>query len=102
MKITELDLDFVKRYLRIEHSEDDMLLEMMITASKSFIQNYLNQTFEEMGEVPAELTIPALAIIAHWYEKREVQVNDRVVKEILYSFSGILDMFRIFKGGQIL
>lgn len=105
MKITELDLEFVKRYLRVEHIEDDVLIGMMLTASKSFIQSYLNRKFVDMQalgeEIPDEFTIPCLALIAHWYEKRQI-TPDGAAQEILYTFSGILDMHRIFIGGELI
>jgi len=92
MKITNLDLDFVKNYLRIDHTEDDALLLLMIDSAKNFIQSYLNIKFSEMEEIPDEFTIAALALIAHWYENREIQTN--VQGELKYIFSGILDMYR--------
>lgn len=92
MKITELDLDTVKNYLRIDHNEDDSLLSLMIIAAKSYIQSYLNKKFEEFEEIPDEFTIACLALIAHWYENREIQTNTS--NEVPYTFSGILDMYR--------
>jgi len=101
MKITELDSVTIKNYLRIDHIDDDILIELMMDSSKSFIGNYLNQKFIDMLEVPTEFTIAALALISHWYTKREV-TNDKASKEILYSFSGILDPHRIVKMGEVL
>ena len=92
MKITELDLDTVKNYLRIDHNEDDSLLSLMIDAAKSYIQSYLNKKFDEFEEIPDEFTIACLALIAHWYENREIQTN--MSNELSYIFSGILDMYR--------
>ena len=98
MKITEIDLSFVKHYLRVDHEEDDQLIQLMLTASKGFIQSYLNQKFEDFEIVPDELTIPALALISHWYEQRQI-TTDRSAHEVLYTFSGILDMYRMWVGG---
>jgi len=92
VKITDLDLDFVKNYLRIDHDEDDNLLSLMIVSAKNFIQSYLNIKFSEMEEIPDEFTIAALALIAHWYENREIQTN--IQGELKYIFSGILDIYR--------
>ena len=101
IKITDLDISFVKNYLRVDFEEDDLFIDMLITASQGFIQTYLNQKFTDFEEVPDELTIPALNLIAHWYENREI-TTDRGAHEILYSFSGILDMHRLWQGGAIL
>lgn len=65
----------------------------MIIAAKSYIQSYLNKKFEEFEEIPDEFTIACLALIAHWYENREIQRNGEP-NELNYIFSGILDMYR--------
>jgi uncharacterized phage protein (predicted DNA packaging) len=92
VKVTDLDLNTVKQYLRVDHSDDDALISMMITAAQSFIQSYLNKKFDEFEEIPDEFTIACLALISHWYENREIQSTN--TKELPYIFSGILDMYR--------
>lgn len=94
VKITEIDLDLVKEYLRIDHNDDDEMLITMLTAAKSFIQSYLNKKFEDFDELPNEFTIACLAIISHWYEKREIQSSKDSGKELSYIFSGLLDLHR--------
>ncbi|ARK29047.1 head-tail connector protein [Halalkalibacter krulwichiae] len=92
--ITELDLDLVKQYLRIDHNEDDVLLTTMLYSAKSFIQSYLNKRFEEFETIPDEFTIACLAILAHWYERREIQGDKDTRGELKYVFSGLLDLHR--------
>lgn len=94
VKITDLDINFVKEYLRIDHTDDDLLLTTMLYAAKSFIQNYLNQKFADFDEVPDEFTIACLALVSHWYEKREIQSERATKEELRYVFSGLLDMHR--------
>jgi uncharacterized phage protein (predicted DNA packaging) len=94
VKITEIDLDLVKEYLRIDHNDDDKMLSTMLIAAKSFIQSYLNKRFEEFDELPDEFTIACLAIVSHWYEKREIQGDKNTGKELSYIFSGLLDLHR--------
>ncbi|PFF30668.1 DNA-packaging protein [Bacillus cereus] len=101
IKVTDIDLTFTKNYLRVEHTDDDQLIELIIVAAKSFIQSYLNKKFNEFEELPDELTVPYLALASHWYERREVQ-TDKSANELLYTFAGILDMHRIFIGGELL
>ena len=100
MKITEVNVDFVKEYLRIDHADDDILLTAMLGAAKSFIQSYLDRKFEDFGAVeniPDEFTVACLAIIAHWYERREIQGNKDTTGELRYVFAGLLDMHRNWK-----
>ncbi|MCU4842307.1 head-tail connector protein [Bacillus cereus] len=101
IKVIDLDLEVTKNYLRVEHEDDDQLIELILSASKSYLQSYLNQKFSEFEELPDELTIPCLALASHWYERREIQTDKRA-NEVLYTFSGILDMHRIFIGGELL
>jgi uncharacterized phage protein (predicted DNA packaging) len=96
VKITDLDLDFVKNYLKIDYDADDQLISTMIVAAQNFIQAYLNKKFEDFEVIPDEFTIAALAIIAHWYENRQIQSLDSTknVSELQYVFSGLLDLYR--------
>ena len=96
VKITELDIDLVKDYLRIDHNDDDEFLTIVLVSARSYIQSYLNQKFEDFDEVPDEFTIACLAICAHWYENRQVQSEStgKGMKELGYIFSGILDLHR--------
>ncbi|MFB5197878.1 head-tail connector protein [Neobacillus sp. KR4-4] len=94
MKVTEIDLAYVKDYLRIDFEDDDNMISTMLVASKSFIQSYLNRKFTDFEEIPEEFTIAALALVAHWYEKRGIQSDKDTAKELSYVFSGLLDMHR--------
>lgn len=97
-KIPDIDLIFVKNYLRVDYEEDDNLISIMMKAAQMFIQSYLNKTFdeiiEEKGEIPDEFTIAYLAIVSHWYDRREIQSDKATSNELSYIFSGILDMHR--------
>lgn len=96
VKITELTIDLVKDYLRIDHNDDDEFLTIVLTSARSYIQSYLNHKFEDFDEIPDEFTIACLAICSHWYENRQViqESNGKGLKELSYIFSGILDLHR--------
>ena len=92
--ITELDLETTKEYLRIDHSDDDQMISIMIESAKSYIQSYLDIKFSDFGELPLEFTISALALISHWYENREIQADKNTANELSYVFKGLLDLHR--------
>lgn len=96
VKITDLDIQMVKDYLRIDHDDDDEFLNIILVSARSYIQSYLNLKFDDFEEIPDEFTIACLAICAHWYENRQVQQesNGKGLKELSYIFSGILDIYR--------
>lgn len=93
-KITEIDLNTVKEYLRIDHEDDDVMLNTFLFAAKSFIQSYLKKKFSEFEEIPDEFTVACLAIVSHWYERRQIVGTKDDGKELAYLFSGLLDMHR--------
>jgi len=94
IKITDLDLNEVKNYLRVDHEDDDLLINTMLIASKSYIQSYLNKKFSEYVEIPDEFTIACLSLISHWYERREIQSEKAASAEMSYVFSGLLNIHR--------
>lgn len=98
MKITDLDLKTVKHHLVVEYDEDDTLIQHYLDGAKSYIQSYLNKSFDEFDVLPEEFTLAALQIISHWYENRSSTTESNM--EILpYSFNMILDPYRIYFGG---
>lgn len=102
--ITEIDLDMVKNYLRIDHEDDDVMLNLMLSAAKNYIQSYLNKKFsdfESEGSIPEEFSIACLALVSHWYEKREIQSEKTAKDELAYVFSGLLDLHRNWNSEKI-
>lgn len=98
IKITDLTLDDVKDYLRVDSEDDDKLIEAMLASAVSFIQNYLKRKFTDMiangEEIPDEFTIACLAIISHWYENRRIIGDKDTRSELAYIFSSLLDPHR--------
>lgn len=94
-KITEIDLPFTKEYLKVDFEDDDNLLTTLIVASRSYIQTMLgfNVTDEwsTVEEIPAELTVACLMIIAHWYDQRQVQTVGTLGDEIKFAVTAIVE-----------
>lgn len=100
VKITDLTLLNIKDYLRIDHDDDDQMLEIMLQSAQSFIQSYLNRSFEDFEVLPGEFTIACMALVSHWYERREIQ-PEKTAKELNYVFSGLLDMHRAWNSTSV-
>ena len=96
VKVTDLTIEHVKEYLRIDGNDEDQALTTMLAASKSYLQSYLKQKFTEFDELPDEFTIACLALVAHWYERREIQSAKDVGNEAPYIFSALLDLHRVW------
>lgn len=93
-KITEIDLPFVKEYMKVDYTEDDVLIQSLILAAQSFIQTKLGFKFKDeypvTADIPEEFTIACLMIIAHWYDQRQIQTPGMLGDEIAFAVSAIL------------
>lgn len=93
-KITELDLSFVKDYLKVDYSDEDLLISSLILASKSYVEAMLGYKIQERWltteEIPEELTIVALMIIANWFDNRQLQTAGILGDEINFAVSAII------------
>lgn len=85
-----LPLDFVKSYLRIDHDFDDVELQLMIKAAKSYIRN--NLRVEKDEELDTELVIPMLTLVAHFYENKTTLMKS--TEKIDIMFNSILSLHR--------
>lgn len=95
VKITELDLPFVKEYLKVDYEEEDMLISSLIVAAKSYIETMLGFKIKDewplTDDIPTELTIAGLMIVAHWFDNRQFQTAGTLGNEINFAVSAIID-----------
>lgn len=93
-KITDLDLGSVKDYLKVDYNDEDILINGLILAAQSFIQTMLGykivDRFTTPEEIPDELTIACLMIIAHWFDNRQIQQSGTLGDEIKYAVGAIV------------
>lgn len=78
MKLSEITLDTVKSYLRIDHNLDDTRIEMHMRASLSYIlkangQDSLTAEFEDSNEF---LTDVYMCYVQHLYDYGKVPESD--------------------------
>ena len=85
-KFSELDIYDCKAYLRIDFDFDDYLIEMMLDAAKSYVQNYTKRTQEDLDNIP-EVALCVLVIMAHLYDHRTLEADSDVID---YTISKIL------------
>lgn len=80
-----LTLDEVKEFLRIDHSEEDGYISVLLLLAKELCENYLRT---DLPKEPVESVRQAqLLVIAHFYEQR----NGTPVPEAVYR---LLDAYR--------
>ena len=72
-----LTLTDTKLHLRVDHSEEDALIEALMTTATAACADYLNMDAADLGvAVPAPVKSAALLMVAGLYENRD-DVSDR-------------------------
>jgi uncharacterized phage protein (predicted DNA packaging) len=80
-----ITLDSVKEFLRIDHTEEDGYLNILILLAKEMCENYLRTELPE--KLPESIKQAMFLIIAHFYENR----NGESVPDVIFR---LLDPFR--------
>lgn len=95
----ELNIDLVKSFLRIEHDADDIWLIGLISASKSFVESYLNRKLDDFeGGYPEEFDVARLYTIQQWYDQKAMATFSAKDKhQVDLVFTSILDPHRFIK-----
>ena len=76
MKFSEIDFDFVSKYLVGITDEDEFEVEVYMEAAKSFVRTYTGLTEEELDE-NQYFVMPTLMLISHFYENKTVELQGK-------------------------
>ena len=90
MKLSEIDVPFVKEYLRQDGDEDNRLIGAILEGAKDYIVKYTGQSLDQLEE-SEDLTIAVLVLVAEFYDNRTISVNERInlrVNNMLDSLIG--------------
>lgn len=88
MKVSELTLDIIKQYLRVDGNDDDLLLEMLLASSIQYCTSYMGCANEDLEKYD-DVTIVVLALIADSYEVRQFTTSTITLNPIM---QGVLDL----------
>lgn len=96
--MANIDLDEIKAHLRIEHSLDDELLELLAESAEEVAQNYIGKTW---GDTTTDKTViftkgikvGCLMLIGHLYANREA-VADVQLYEVPFAISALWKPYR--------
>lgn len=88
MKTSELTLDVIKQYLRIDGNDDDILLNAFLSASIQYCTSYMGCTLEDLEKYD-DVTVVILALISDSYEVRQFTTSTVTTNPIM---QGILDL----------
>lgn len=88
MKTSELTLDVIKQYLRIDGNDDDILLNAFLSASIQYCTSYMGCTIEDLEKYD-DVTVVILALISDSYEVRQFTTSTVTTNPII---QGVLDL----------
>ena len=94
MKLSEIDVPFVKEYLRQDGDEDDKLIGAILEGAKDYIVKYTGQSLEQLEE-SEDLTIAVLVLVAEFYDNRTISVNERINLRINSTLQNLLGRYSI-------
>lgn len=90
-KFSNVDLVFAKAYLQIEPdwTEDDILVQSFLNASKSYVLNYSKLTIEEL-DAYNEMIIPYLQLVSDFYHDRSARGKEQFSE----TFEALMSLHR--------
>ena len=89
-----LTLQETKLHLRVDHSEEDALIEALMTTATAACADYLNMDAADLVvAVPAPVKSAALLLIGSLYEQRESQGERQFYKNP--AFEALLNPYRV-------
>ena len=92
-----LTIEEVKAHLRIQHDEEDELIEGFIAQAQAVAEDYCRVQFEDTAPEPVRLAV--LLMVSHYYENRDnpdrqVYMTMRIAFEnLLYPYRDPTKMF---------
>lgn len=88
MKVSELTLDIIKQYLRIDSNDDDILLQMLLESAIDYCAGYIGCNKLDLDKYP-DVTIVVLSLIADSYEVRQFTTSTSTLNPVMM---GVLDL----------
>ncbi|WP_288659535.1 MULTISPECIES: head-tail connector protein [Pseudomonas] len=91
-----IDLALVKQHLRVEHSEEDTLIQGYIDAATAFIEKHCDRVLVETPLLPEEMGYTkdviqaAMLLVGHWYANREAVVVGQAASNVPMAVESLL------------
>lgn len=83
-----MELERFKTYARIDHADEDALIEAMLTAADNAVRDMTGKDPPHAGDELFDMAVLQLA--AHWYENR-TPVTDTAVNEVPFTLQVLLN-----------
>jgi uncharacterized phage protein (predicted DNA packaging) len=87
-----VSVDELKTHLRIQHSEEDSLLESLIAQAQAVAENICREAFENDAPEPVRLAVILMA--SYFYENRDV--SDKTGYSTMYTaFRALISPYEV-------
>ena len=90
----QLELEFVKTYLRVDGDDDDEYISLLIEAAREFVVSYVGMCDESRAKV----RVLMLGIIATLFEKRAFTIEKE--DNLQYTYSTIIMQLQMERDGK--
>jgi uncharacterized phage protein (predicted DNA packaging) len=81
-----IDLQETKSWLRIDGSEEDSTIEMLIGAAEAYLKNATGRDFDSNND---QAKLFCLVLVADWFENRDL-VGTKPSDKVRFSMQSIL------------
>lgn len=87
-----MELATIKEYLKVNSTDEDVLLTSLISAAEGFIQQTTGKTLKGTAAISTDELYNTCVkmLVAHWYENRAVQATTQL-NDFSYSVQTIIN-----------
>lgn len=90
-----ITIDQAKLFLRVDHSEEDELIEGFINSALEACENHIGKPLSELGnEVPQTIRQAAFFLIGHYYSNRSAVIVGTSTNELPMAVESLLNPHR--------
>lgn len=91
MKVSEITVENIKEYIKIDNDQEDVFLQSILAGSKAYIKSYTG--LDDIGvDTKEDLSLVVYVLCSEMYDNRQYTVDKDKVNPIIQS---ILDMHSI-------
>ena len=90
MNLNDIDLVFLKQYLRIEEdfTEDDVELQLYLHTAIEYLLKYTGLNYDTLNESVGSV-ICCLMLVAHFYENKTITTTQQHLDKVFQSLMDI-------------
>ena len=83
IEIPEINLDFFKNWVRVDHDLDDLELNLCLASARSNVSNIIGEELTEDSD--PELILVALNLASYYYNNKTMGVDKNIIPDKIYN-----------------